>query len=97
MIKKKLLLLGNGKIGFQIDRFDIMNLKKYFQIYFFDCSEILYKNKILPQKKKNINLKEIFIKKIIKKAELINQINLIRPDFVIDGIQSDFTKTLKKK
>ena len=97
MIKKKLLLLGNGKIGFQIDRFDIMNLKKYFQIYYFDCSEILYKNKILPQKKKNINLKEIFIKKIIKKAELINQINLIRPDFVIDGIQSDFTKTLKKK
>ena len=95
MIKKKLLLLGNGNI--QINRFDIINLKKYFQISYFDCSKIIYKKKILIRKKKNINLKGIFIKKIIKKAELINQINLTRPDFVIDGVQSDFTKTLKKK
>ena len=81
MIKKKLLLLGNGKIEFQINRFDIINLKKYFQISYFDCTKIIYKKKILTPKKKNINLKGIFIKKIIKKAELINQINLTRPNF----------------
>jgi len=52
MIKKKLLLLGNGDIGFQINRFDIINLKKYFQISYFDCSKIIYKKKILIQKKK---------------------------------------------
>lgn len=100
MVKKKLLLLSNGNIVNHYIRFELDYLKKYFNIFFFDCSYLIYQKKTAQ-----INIKNIFKKNKIKikqdkiksEKEFLFKLNNIMPEYVIDGIQSEFTQFLKMK
>lgn len=100
MIKKKLLLLSNGNIVNHYMRFELGYLEKYFNIFFFDCSNLIYEKKIVKISNKNsLNKNKIKIiqNKIKSKKEFLFKFKNLKPEYVIDGIQSEFTRFLKMK
>ena len=100
MIKKKLLLIGNGDIKNHYKRFELDQLRKYFNLFSFDCSYLIYKKKITKINSKNLlqkNKIKIAQEKIKNKKEFLSKFIHLKPDYVIDGIQSEFTNALKSK
>ena len=100
MKKKKLLLFSNGDIKNHYKRFELDQLRKYFNLFFFDCSYLIYKKKIIKINSKNLlqkNKIKIAQEKIKNEKEFLLKFIHLKPDYVIDGIQSEFTKELKSK
>ncbi len=62
MIKKKIVFCGHGNINFHLSRFDLFYLCNFFQIIYFDCSNIIYSKKViysnLQKEKKKIKFIE---------------------------------------
>lgn len=92
--------MSNGNIVNHYMRFELGYLEKYFNIFFFDCSNLIYEKKIVKISNKNsLNKNKIKIiqNKIKSKKEFLFKFKNLKPEYVIDGIQSEFTRFLKMK